>query len=175
MLGAYVVAIYAFLPYGPVLGKAVAGTPVGAWLIGRGLLVLVGVGATALLVVLRRHRAPVWAYGVLALAALGYALALSWLSAQRLERTHLPEYGIAALLAWRALVPLASSTVGAYAGAACLGAAIGWVDELLQKLVPGRVYDPRDIALNALGAILGIVVLAVVRASPPDGEPEDHQ
>jgi VanZ family protein len=59
------------------------------------------------------------------------------------------------------------------AGAA-LGSAIGYGDELLQAVVPGRHYDLRDVAMNALGAVLGMVVLAAAQsgrsAVPAAGE-----
>jgi VanZ like family len=114
--------------------------------------------------VLWRRRAPLWAFMALAGAGVAYGLALSWLRAQHLERTHLPEYGIAAWLAWRAIVPLVPAPFPSYATAALLAAAIGLGDELLQAITPGRVYDIRDVAMNALGAVLGMVVIAAVRA-----------
>src|SRR5262249_52537610 len=83
-------------------GLAVLATQPGSWLLGPGLAALVGVGAVALGVRLRRRRAPGWAYAVVGAAALGYGLAFAWLRAARLERPHLPEYGVAALLARRA-------------------------------------------------------------------------
>ena len=164
VLGAYVAAVYAFLPYGPALGRALAGSAPGAWLLGPGIIVLAVAGALGLLLMLRRNGAPGWAYGTLAGASVTYVVAFSWLRSRHLERTHLPEYGIAAWLAWRAVHPLVPGALAGYGAAALLGAAIGYCDELLQLVVPGRVYDPRDIAMNALGAMLGVVVLAAVRA-----------
>lgn len=167
LLGAYVAAVYAFLPYGPAFGKGLGATTGGAWLLGPGIIVLATAGALALLVLLGRRGAPPWAYGALVGAAVTYVVAFSWLQSRHLERTHLPEYGVVAWLAWRAVGPLVPGTAAGYGAAAALGAAIGYGDELLQRLVPGRVYDPRDIAMNALGAILGIIVLAAVRARRP--------
>jgi len=113
---------------------------------------------------LRRRRAPARAYAALAVAAAGYALAFSWLSAQHLERTHLPEYGIAAWLAWRAVAPLVPGPLAGYAAGAALAAAIGYGDELLQSIVPGRYYDLRDVGMNALGSVLAVIVIAAARA-----------
>ena len=117
-----------------------------------------------LMVALRRRRAPRWTYAALAGAGVCYGLTFFWLRAQHLERTHLPEYGVAAWLAWRAVAPAMPGVVSGYAAAAVLASTIGYGDELLQRVVPGRVYDLRDVAMNALGAVLGIVVLAAVRA-----------
>jgi len=164
LLAGYVLAIYATLPVGPRVGLRLLRTGAGAWLLGPGLGVIVVAGTVALLLVLRRREAPPWAYAALALAAAGYALAFSTLRAQRLERTHLPEYGVAAWLAWRALDAMAPGEPWTYAGAAAIAAAIGYGDELLQAVVPGRYYDLRDVAMNAAGALLGVVVIASMRA-----------
>jgi hypothetical protein len=164
VLAAYVAVLYGTLPFGPRVGLAVLRTRAGGWLLGPGLPVLALFGAASLMVFLRRRDAPPWAYAALVAAGGAYALAFSWLRAAHLERTHLPEYGLASLLAWRALVPLFPGGVTAYAAAAVVGAAIGYGDELLQSVVPGRHYDLRDVAMNAVGAVLGMVVLAAARA-----------
>ena len=142
-------------------------TPPGAWLLGPGLPLLSIVGALVLMLVLTRRRAPLWAYLVLAAAGFTYAFTFSALRAARLERTHLPEYGLVALLSWRALTPLVPGTASGYAAAAVLGTLIGYGDELIQGLLPNRVYDLRDVGMNAVGAVLGIVVLAASRAGVP--------
>jgi hypothetical protein len=164
VLALYVAAVYAILPYGPRIGLGVVRTGIGSWLLGPGLAMLTVAGLVALLVFLRRRRAPSWAYALLTVAGVCYVVAFSWLRAQRLERTHLPEYGIAAWLAWRAVEPLLPGRVLSYAVAAVLGALIGLGDELLQSITPGRVYDIRDVGMNALGAVLGTVVLAALQA-----------
>src|SRR5881398_2704369 len=104
-LGAYVAAIYGSLPFAPRVGLRFLRTAPGSWVLGPGLALVVLAGAAALVLGLRRRGAPARAYAALAVAAGGYALALSWLRAHHLERTHLPEYGIAAWLAWRAIAP----------------------------------------------------------------------
>jgi len=163
-LALYVVVLYGLLPFGPAIGLGAIRTAPGAWLLGPGLVVIGAIAGVALLVFLWRRGAPPWAFAALVLAAIGYAAVFTSLRAQRLERTHLAQYGITAWLAWRAVTPHVGDGLAAYAAAALLGTAIGWGDELIQALLPNRVYDLRDVALNAAGAVLGIVVLAACRA-----------
>jgi hypothetical protein len=164
VLALYVAVLYALLPFGPQIGLGALRTAVGPWLLGPGLAVAGVAVGLAMFAALRRHGAPPWAYGALAGAALCYGLTFASLRAARLERTHLPQYGIAAWLAWRAVGPHVPNALGAYAAAALLGTAIGWGDELVQAVLPNRVYDLRDVALNAAGSVLGVVVLAACRA-----------
>ena len=168
-LGAYTALLYGLLPFGPAIGRAVQNTATGRFVLGRGAAWIVALGAIAIVVRLRRRAAPASAWLLAALVGVGYALALGWLRAVRLERVHLPEYGIAAWLAWRALVPSLGDRWPVYGAAWVLAAAIGWGDELVQSVTPGRYYDVRDIGANALGAGLGVLALAVWRAG--DAEP----
>ncbi|TMB49379.1 MAG: VanZ family protein [Deltaproteobacteria bacterium] len=153
-LGAYVAAIYASLPFAPRVGLRFLRTAPGSWVLGPGLALVVLAGAAALVLGLRRRGAPARAYAALAVAA----------GAHHLERTHLPEYGIAAWLAWRAIAPLVPGPLAGYAAGAALAAAIGYGDELLQSIVPGRYYDIRDVGMNALGSVLAVIVIAATRA-----------
>jgi len=162
-LVAYTAAIYATVPFGAGVGTAALGTAVGAWVLGPGIVVPALLGAAGLLVRLGRRGAPAGAYAALAAAAAAYALLWGSLDAARLERAHLAESGVAAWLAWWALEPYLAGGA-AYAAAAALAAAIGAGEECLQAIVPGRVFDPRDLALNAAAAVLGVVVLGAARA-----------
>ena len=107
------------------------------WHIPIYLLVLVVVGALAIGVRLRRRQAPARAYALGAAAILGYALALGWLHAIRLERVHLPEYGIASLLAWWALVPSLGDRGRTYVAAAALAALTGVVITITESACGG--------------------------------------
>ncbi|MBT8471444.1 MAG: VanZ family protein [Marinicaulis sp.] len=75
------------------------------------------------------------------------------------ERTHLVEYGVVAILAFEALsercrngrrVPMPAMI------AILLASAIGVLDELIQSVLPNRVFDWRDILFNVLTAIMAI-------------------
>jgi VanZ like family len=166
---AYTALLYGLLPFGPALGRAVQATAIGRATLGAGAIALLALGVAIVAMRLRRRRAPGWAWAAALAAVAGYAVGLFCLRAIRLERVHLPEYGIAAWLAWRAIVPIRGARASTYALSALLAALIGWGDELVQAITPGRFYDLRDVAANAAGATLGALVLAVWHAGnePP--------
>ena len=170
VLGIYAAAIYTTLPYGPTIGRGVLRSAAGSWLLGSGMGVLALALGVAIVVQLRRRGAPAASYGALALAAAGTMLGLAWLRAQHQERVHLPEYAIASWLAWRALDAHRVGRVRAYVGAALIAAALGLGDELLQAITPGRVYDLRDVAANALGGVLGTLLLVAIQGGERAGD-----
>lgn len=71
------------------------------------------------------------------------------------ERVHFAQYGLMAVLARRALAWHVSPPQQ-YLGAFVIAAMAGWVDELIQGVLPNRVYDLRDVAINAVAALLAI-------------------
>ena len=85
------------------------------------------------------------------------------------ERTHLLEYSVVAVFVYEALLERVRSgrAVPAPAVLAVLGTwAVGLLDEGLQAVLPGRVFDPVDILFNVLAALLAVgasLVLGAVR------------
>jgi hypothetical protein len=87
------------------------------------------------------------------------------------ERTHLFEYGLVAVLIHQALtervrngrrVPIPAVLTVA------VTALLGWLDEGIQALLPNRVYDLRDVGVNALAGLMAISArLALARARWP--------
>jgi hypothetical protein len=83
-----------------------------------------------------------------------------WASAALLDAAHLGlrkvghvvEFGVLAVLWYRALVPSPHAVMAAFV----LAAAYGGVDELRQGLDPSRVPAVGDVAVDALGALLGL-------------------
>lgn len=102
--------------------------------------------------------------------AAAFLLALTRLGFPPVERTHLIEYAVVAVLTHEALkertdngrrVP--SPGILAF----LLTAILGWIDEGIQFLLPNRVYDIRDFGFNAMAALMAItasVILTWVRA-----------
>jgi hypothetical protein len=67
---------------------------------------------------------------------------------------HLVEYGILAVLWHRALAPSPRAVTAAF----ILAAAYGGLDELWQGLHPSRTPAVSDVAVDALGALIGLAV-----------------
>ena len=71
------------------------------------------------------------------------------------ERVHFVQYGLLALLA-RGALAWHLKPWQQYVGALLVAATAGWLDELIQGLLPDRVYDLRDVAINAVAALLAL-------------------
>ncbi len=76
------------------------------------------------------------------------------------EAFHLVQYGVLSLLLFRALSHRLQDP-SIYVVVTLVGASLGILDELIQWVVPQRVFDYRDIGINVLGAGLIQVALAI--------------
>lgn len=83
-----------------------------------------------------------------------------------LERTHLFEYGLLAVLLLEAATERKKNgrAVPNPPVLAILAAtALGWLDEGLQALLPDRTHDLRDVGVNALAAVVAVAAVETVR------------
>ena len=106
-----------------------------------GLIIVIGIGALAILVLLFLRTA------VLA------------------ERTHLIEYSVLGTFVYAALAERqASGRRVPYPAllALLLTTAIGSLDEAVQYLIPGRFFDPQDVIFNFLAAAVAITGCAAI-------------
>ncbi len=108
---------------------------------------------------------------LIALQVMGFARDRADVSA--VERVHILEYGLLALLFYWALPPTAGVAALVLAGLAT--AIVGIVDETVQWLVASRVGEMRDILLNWAAAGSGLVGAVSLwppgdRTGPPDGD-----
>jgi hypothetical protein len=153
---AYAAGMFLSLPYTrPLVSWAEA--RLGRGVVLAAVAVLLGLAGGLLLGRLRRTpRACPWP--ALALAALAGATWGAWriLASSPIGRIHLPEYALLAVLAALAFGEGRRATLGGGAAAA----AIGLIDEGVQGVTPGRVFDWWDIALNAASSFLGAAALA---------------
>lgn len=164
LLVLWVAVIYAASPFAWPIGRAILDTPLGAWALGRegatAMTVLVALGVARWLYV---RGAPFTAFALFAGAAAGAALTLRVLTEQPIERIHLPEYGIVAWLAWRALRVGGASVAWANVGAFGLTSLAGLGDEVVQLMLPSRYFDWRDVTLNAASGAVALLLIAAVR------------
>jgi len=156
---AAVVGTYATLGLAGVLPGLLDDQGLGAVLFVTAMLL---VGATVVAQGLRKQASVMEIGVVLGVAAVYLMLSLRLTLA---ERTHLIEYGVVASFIYEALrerkahggrVPLPAVT------AILLTGLIGTLDELIQLLVPARVFDPIDIWFNVLAALMAVVARVVV-------------
>jgi hypothetical protein len=122
----------------------------------------------AAVVVLGLKTRPGWAVVGMALGILGvYVLVLARMGIPE-ERSHLIEYGIVAILIHEALQERAAG--GRHVPKPALlamgvTAVVGTVDEIIQALLPNRVFDVRDIAFNAAAAAMAVTATAAATSA----------
>ena len=80
------------------------------------------------------------------------------------ERTHLVEYGLVGVLVFEALLERWGRIRRAAVWAVLVTAVLGSVDEMIQSLIPSRVFDWRDIGFNAGAGLMAVVAGSVVRS-----------
>ena len=81
------------------------------------------------------------------------------------ERTHLIEYGIVAVLVYQALLERRRNGRDVWYPALLAivsTSLVGVVDELIQAVLPNRVFDIRDMGFNALAALMAVTGSAIV-------------
>lgn len=153
-VGAWVAFIYLTIPLARAIQRVVQDYGDRSLFLWATLLSFGLAGAATVRAHLRgRWRATPGQWGVLA-AVLGLFAWLAWsLRANPEEALHFVQYGILGLLLFRALAcRLADPSI--YLAGALIGAVFGIGDELIQWLVPNRIFDYRDIGINALAGAL---------------------
>ena len=108
-----------------------------------------------------KGRAPSVFHAAIAIGVLA-AYALVFLRmASPIERSHLFEYSIVAILIHEALLERGREgrkVVRPALVAVGAAGAVGVFDELIQLILPNRVFDPIDIGFNVLAASMGVAV-----------------
>jgi len=83
-----------------------------------------------------------------------YGALVAYLRVVPNEIIHLAEYGVLSLLTWWTLAPIAGRR--APWTALALTSLVGLLDEWTQGATPGRFFDWRDVAVNAVAAAVPI-------------------
>ena len=88
---------------------------------------------------------------------------LRYLCVAGAERFHLLLYGIlSAIVFWALKLDVKNKRIYIYT--AVIGCALGMIDELIQGVLPSRVFDVRDICMNWLSIGMGeLFVIFVLR------------
>ncbi len=130
-----------------------------------GLWVTIAFGAAITVAIYALARGPLprraRPYLLLVLVVLAWAWLFMSLTLPE-ERIHILQYGLLAILVRRALA-WHTSEARQYLGALLITAALGLGDELVQGILPTRVYDTRDVAINAVSATLALVASFALR------------
>lgn len=90
-----------------------------------------------------------------------YGLSLKYLVVAPEERIHFIEYGLLYLLICIALSFTIKKTWVLSITAFFSASAAGYIDELIQHILPSRVYDIRDVGLNMLSALLMFIFMLI--------------
>ncbi len=172
-VGLMMVCILLTLPIAPVLWRTalkISEPLVNAS--GYIAFLLIFVGAFAYLI--RRGR-ETNSRGLVATAGFGlvYFLLLKYQCHNPAERFHLIEYGVLAYLAYRAF-RLDFSETKAYVLSFLLSSGFGFFDEIVQYILPNRVYETRDAMTNALAAAVGLMVVKVLVRPDSSGVASDE-
>lgn len=127
--------------------------------------IIVTIIAAVWLALLRRppRQKRVYLFLILILAA--YAGLMVYLRIPE-ERVHLLQYGMLAFLIYRA-AKLDVADIRAYGVSLSLTSLLGWIDECLQHITPGRFFDWKDVLLNAVSAALALALIFVLQNRSP--------
>jgi len=152
----YSVGVYATLSVAPeIWGVAYRFTN------GRvGHLITLSAIGTVLWAFLRIHSQSlgIRAVGVVVLLAGVYGVLLVELSRSPAERLHLLEYGLLSYLTYRACRLSFEQRTAAIVGA-FVAALIGTGDEMIQWVLPNRVFEWKDVGLNVISSVLGMTLV----------------
>jgi hypothetical protein len=156
--GLWVLLIFVTVPFVRIVQVWVA-DQIGSQAFFYGSVTVVAAAAVAAVLLGRRWRGKI---SLRSLLWIGLPMAVVIFWSMRLwhpeEAVHFVEYGVLGVLLYTALrhqVPDRS----VFLSAALLGAALGTVDEIIQWITPSRIFDHRDLLLNAgAGCLVQIAI-----------------
>lgn len=163
---AWTAIIFAFIPLVRPIQRALLRAVDPGWITAAVLLAM-GLALAAAVARLRRRPRPASAFDLAWLVAVAALAAwCAWaLRGRPEEAIHLLQFGILAVLLYRAMRP-AGPDLAILAAAVLLGALVGTVDEIIQWIVPARFWDLRDVAVNAGACALAAAALWRLDSGP---------
>ena len=162
---AYTIVLYTTLPIAPWFYYRIEGLSGGLYGFYQNVFVLST--AAILMGYLAFHKMEKRAgpYLWFLIIALGYGLFLSWTELAS-ERIHFIEYG---LLSWLLMAALRHD----FDGPKLLWLAgliiflLGFVDEVIQWVLPNRYFELKDVGMNTVGGLLGLLLARFVLMPKP--------
>ena len=153
----YILFIYISLPVMPGLWEGFV-SKVGSFADYTAAVILVIFGSFIVFYLISKQkdiRSFIW----LAILACVYAFGLSRLKLP-IERVHFVEYGILSILLFRALRHhIKNKSIYLWSGIAVFS--LGLIDEGIQYLLPNRVFETRDVIVNGVAGILGLLLIGL--------------
>lgn len=101
-------------------------------------------------------------YIVLGILLICYGLSLQYLIVAPEERIHFIEYGMLSLFFFRAFSFDIRKKWLNYALTLSAVSLVGYLDEVVQYILPNRVYDIRDVGLNSLAGFLMLIFILLL-------------
>jgi len=160
----YTLFIYSTLSVMPSIWRTLWGHTQGRIDLMGGLVTVLALVFFLGLIFVKRLRWTV-VVGLFVLGAV-YGWLLLQLGTSPAERLHLAEYGLLGYFAYRALIldfSPSKALVLAWGVAIVLGAG----DEGMQWILPTRVFEWKDIGLNAVSSGLGLLIVALFQFGSP--------
>jgi len=157
----YTLALYAFLPFGPRFWRFVLGQW-GHSINYLGLFLVCVLGAYFLVyLIFRKHVKEISVYFAFFLISISCLAILKYMCSTGPERFHLLMYGIlGCIIFWALKLDVKNKRVYFYT--TLLVFLLGTIDELIQGLLPMRVFDVKDICMNCLSGGMGELFIAFV-------------
>jgi len=166
----YVLTIYATLPCAPAIQKLLVqklGEPAG--MLGGILTVLLGLTALIYYFVKKRGARLRILISTCIVTTL-YILAFYYLVVFPPEQFHFAEYG---LLSWLLffMARKGRSLKKTVLLVLALGLAAGMMDEIIQHFLPQRHFEWRDMLINIVATLLGLISVVLIAGSPEPASP----
>ena len=159
----YTFAIYAFLPFGTAFWRFVL-NQWGSGINYLGLFFVCVLGAYFLIYLIFQKQVRRFSVYIAFFAiSTGCLAVLKYLCIAGAEWFHLLLYGIlSAMVFWALKLDVKNKRIYIYT--AIIGFTLGAIDELIQGVLPSRVFDVRDIVMNWLSSGMGeLFVIFVLR------------
>lgn len=160
----YVNAILWSVPYVRGLSRGIVRAGLGNWVLASSGIFFGAVAVASAAAMFSRAIGTIRIFPI-ALVTAAYVVMIAYLSAVPDEISHLAEYGLLALLVWRALGD-STGAARTWLAIAATGL-VSLLDEITQAATPERYFDWRDVFVNVASGALPLWLIVAVRRDRP--------